>query len=84
MRQEVQVYIQRIGCQPKKTTLHGGQSRSSSGEQGKENKKNVWQRTPPPLTNTHTARSEKKKKNHAPHLQTLRKSQTVSRLWLVD
>ena len=31
-------HIQRIGCQPEKTTLHGGQSRSWSAEQGKENK----------------------------------------------
>ena len=30
-------HIQRIGCQPEKTTLHGGQSRSWSAEQGKEN-----------------------------------------------
>ena len=29
--------IQRIGCQPEKTTLHGRQSRSWSAEQGKEN-----------------------------------------------
>ena len=42
---------------PKKTTLHGGQSRSWSAEQGKENKKKVWQHTPP-LT-PHIARSEK-------------------------
>ena len=35
---------------PKKTTgtLHGGQSRSWSAEQGKKKKKKVWQRTPPP------------------------------------
>ena len=32
-------HIQRIGCQPEKTTLHGGQSRSWSAEQGKENKR---------------------------------------------
>ena len=31
-------HIQRIGCQPEKTTLHGGQSRSWSAEQGIENK----------------------------------------------
>ena len=31
--------IHRIGCPPGKTTLHGGQSRSWSAEQGKENKK---------------------------------------------
>ena len=28
--------IQRIGCQPEKTALHGGQSRSWSAEQGKK------------------------------------------------
>ena len=28
-------HIQRIGYQPEKTTLHGGQSRSWSAEQGK-------------------------------------------------
>ena len=33
---------------PKKTTLHGGQSRSWSAEQGKKEKEQVWQRTPPP------------------------------------
>ena len=33
---------------PKKTTLHGGQSRSWSAEQGKKKKKKVWQRLPPP------------------------------------
>ena len=32
-------HIQRIGCQPEKTTLHGGQSRPWSAEQGKENKR---------------------------------------------
>ena len=32
-------HIQRIGCHPEKTTLHGGQSRSWSAEQGKENKR---------------------------------------------
>ena len=32
-----------------KNTLHGGQSRSWSAEQGKKKKKkNVWQRPPPP------------------------------------
>ena len=41
-------HIQRIGCQPEKTTLHGGQSRSWSAEQGKKEKEKVWQRTPPP------------------------------------
>ena len=31
-------HIQRIGCQPEKTTLHGGQSRSWSAGQGKNKK----------------------------------------------
>ena len=39
-------HIQRIGCQPEKTTLHGGQSRSWSAEQGKENKRYVHCKTP--------------------------------------
>ena len=38
-------HIQRIGCQPEKTTLHDGQSRSWSAEQGE--KKKVWQCTLP-------------------------------------
>ena len=33
---------------PKKTTLHGGQSRSWSAEQGKKEKEQVWQPPPPP------------------------------------
>ena len=32
---------------PKKTILHGGQSRSWSAEQGKKEKEKVWQRPPP-------------------------------------
>ena len=51
-------HIQRIGCQPEKTTLHGGQSRSWSAEQGKENKRKKSGSIPPPPT-PHTARSEK-------------------------
>ena len=51
-------HIQRIGCQPEKTTLHGGQSRSWSAEQGKENKSKSLAAYPPPPT-PHTARSEK-------------------------
>ena len=39
--------IQRIGCQPEKTTLHGGQSRSWSAEQGKENKRKSLAAYPP-------------------------------------
>ena len=31
--------IQRIGCQPEKTNLHGDQSRLWSAEQGKKKKK---------------------------------------------
>ena len=52
-------HIQRIGCQPEKTTLHGGgQSLSwSAAEQGKENigKRLAAHPTPTP----HAARSEK-------------------------
>ena len=43
---------------PKKTTLHGGQSRSWSAEQGKKEEEKVWQRSPLPRA----ARSEKRKK----------------------
>ena len=59
-------HIQRIGCQPEKTTLHGGQSRSWSAEQGKKEKEKVWQRTRPPPQKKkkkgppRAARSEKK------------------------
>ena len=41
-------HIQRIGCQPEKTTLHGGQSRSWSAEQGKKKKKKKSGSVPPP------------------------------------
>ena len=41
-------HIQRIGCQPEKTTLHGGQSRSWSAEQEKENKRKSLAAYPPP------------------------------------
>ena len=41
-------HIQRIGCQPEKTTLHGGQSRSWSAEQGKKKKKKSLAAPPPP------------------------------------
>ena len=51
-------HIQRIGCQPEKTTLHGGQSRSWSAEQGKENKRKSLAAYPHPPT-PHTACSEK-------------------------
>ena len=61
------------------THTHGGQSRSWSAEQGKENKIKGWQHTRPPPT-THAARSEKNKnKNDATHLQALRRSRSVSR-----
>ena len=60
---------------PKKTTLHGGQSRSWSAEQGKKEKEKVWQRPPPPPP-LRAARSEKNKnnkikklENHAAHPQ---------------
>ena len=48
----------------RKTTLHGGQSRSWSAEQGKENRRRTLAAypPPPPQTQTHTARSEKNKK----------------------
>ena len=42
-------HIQRIGCQPEKTTLHGGQSRSWSAEQEKRTKKKSGSAPLPPL-----------------------------------
>ena len=48
-------HIQRIGCQPEKTTLHGGQSRSWAAEQGKDKrglKKKSDSILPPPLPPT--------------------------------
>ena len=39
-------HIQRSGCQPEMTTLYGGQFRSWSAEQGKENKKRKSDSTP--------------------------------------
>ena len=54
-------HIQRIGCQPEKTTLHGGQSRSWSAEQGKKIKiKSLAAQPPPPPPPARNARSEKK------------------------
>ena len=41
-------HIQRIGRQPEKTTLHGGQSRSWSAEQGEKKKKKSLAAPPPP------------------------------------
>ena len=38
-------HIQRIGCQPEKTTLHGGQSRSWSVEQGKRQGNEIRKRS---------------------------------------
>ena len=59
---------------PKKL-LHGGQSRSWSAVQGKENKIKESSSAPP---NPQAARSEKKKK-HATYLQALRRFRSVSR-----
>ena len=41
-------HIQRIGCQPEKNTLYGGQSRSWSAEQGKKEKRKSLAAPPPP------------------------------------
>ena len=45
---------------PKKTTLHGGQSRSWSAEQGKKEKEKVWQRPPPPARCSFGVKKKKK------------------------
>ena len=55
-------HIQRIGCQPEKTTLHGGQSCSWSAEQGEKKKKRKSLAAPPP-PHPRAARLEKKIKN---------------------
>ena len=53
-------HIQRISCQPEKTTLHGGQSRCSwSAEQGNKEKRKKSGSAPPPRARA--ARSEKNK-----------------------
>ena len=54
-------HIQRIGCQPEKTTLHGGQSRSWSAEQEKKKKKSGSAPPPPPAR---CSFGEKKKKKN--------------------
>ena len=41
-------HISALVANPKKTTLHGGRSRSWSAEQGKKEKGKVWQHPPPP------------------------------------
>ena len=62
---------------PKKTTLHGAQSRSWSAEQGKENKRKSLAAYPAPHP-PHCSFGENKE-NHATHLQALRRSCSVSR-----
>ena len=74
-------HIQRIGCQHEKTTLHGGQSRSWSAEQGKE-KKNVWQHTPTPHLLRYSFGEKLKYKSYATNLQALRRSRSVSRPYM--
>ena len=51
---------------PKKTTLHGGQSRSWSAEQENKEKEEVWQR-PPPRALLVRRKKLTKLKNHATH-----------------
>ena len=70
--------IQRIGCQPEKSTLHGGQSRSWPAEQAKENKKRRYLAAYPPPHPPHCSFGEKNI-NHATHLQALRRSRLISR-----
>ena len=51
-------YIQRISCQPEKSILHGGQSRSLSAEKGKEYKKRKSGGTTPLPPSPHAACTE--------------------------
>ena len=53
-------HIQRIGCQPKKTTLYGGQSRSWSAEQGGKKKSG----SPPPRACCSFGENRRNKKSH--------------------
>ena len=55
-------HIQRIDCQPEKTTLHGGQSRSWSAEQGKKKKKKSGSASPSPPSRALLVRRKKKEK----------------------
>ena len=61
---DVASHIQRIGCQPEKNTLPGGQSRSWSAEQGKnENRKSLAAQPspiPPPSPPPHCSFGENK------------------------
>ena len=54
---------------PKKTTLHGGQSRSWSAEQEKKKKKKSGSAPPPRAARSEKKKKKKKKKieNHAAH-----------------
>ena len=56
---------------PKKTTLHGGQSHSWSAERGKKKKK-VWQRPPTPPSQR-AARSERKNKKNVTQIHSYRR-----------
>ena len=60
-------HIQRIGCQPEKTTVHGGQSRSWSAEQQKKKKKSLAASPPPPSSARCLFGDIKNKKNHVTH-----------------
>ena len=56
-------HIQRIGCQPEKTTLHDGQSRSWPAEQGKKKKRKSESASPlPPPARGSFGEKEKKRK----------------------
>ena len=58
-----------LAANPKKTTLHGGQSRSWSAEQGKKKKKKCGSPSPPPRAACSEKKKKKKKKNAAhPHV----------------
>ena len=57
-------HIQRIGCQPEKTTLHGGQSRSWPAKQGKKKKKKKSESASPLPPPARGSFGEKKKKRN--------------------
>ena len=65
-------HIQRIGCQPQKTTSHGSQSRSWFAEQGKENKRKCLAADPPQPPTLLVRRKKQTNKQNVMHLHAWR------------
>ena len=71
-------HIQRIGCQPEKTLYMVANPARGLLNRKNRTKEEVWQNTPHPPP-TLLVRRKIKNKNHAAHLQALRRSRSVSR-----